>query len=785
MNTPFNWHAIRTVNNSQNEGFEEFVCQLAFREFDGGAGSFRRVGKPDGGKECFWNRPGHGLSMWQAKFFTSSLAATQWKQVEKSVKTAIDNHQELKDYYLCFALDLPDTKAKGKVSLLQKYREKVKDWQQYALNKGMEISFHYWGSSELIRRISKRENEGMKYFWFHQEEFLDSWFDHKNKEAINALGARYSTDLNVELEISQLFAGMAQDPFLKREIGARFKNAASEYLRFERQPTGDDMQSSKELVVKHFSEFRKAFYELQLGKGETIRYESLCSSLDNVLKPLNNILTGLYEMRYEAEKGKVRDYNRPFADQIRITSDLRESISELRNFFYGDLVRLANNPYLLLVGDAGAGKSHLLADAVNQRKQNEQVSLLLLGENFTSKEAPWTQFLHNQLRKSHLDEFVFLGALNAKAESMGSRIILFIDALNEGEGKSIWPRNLKTFIETIQQYKWLGLVLSLRSSYEKLIAPEESISDELILRRIHCGFADHEYTATKLFFQYYDIVLPSSPVLNPEFHNPLFLKLLCTSVKAMGRHQVPEGYDGITKIINLFLDAANSKLSGIDELNYDENKRLVHKTVFMVVGEMVNKQQDFLLYDEADVIADALFTNVCGNREPFLRRLLSEGIFNVDLRWDANGEDYQVVYLAYQRFQDHLYVAELLKQYLNKEKPEESFTSGPLWDIIKNEMACLHNSNLVEALLIQLPETTGKELFTIVPSLKNYYSVNKSWIDSLLWRKPETIEETANEYVNEYILDDEELFGHFLMMVLSAGMKPNFISMQIAFTAFL
>jgi len=27
-----NWHNIRTIQNSQNEGFEEFVCQLARKE---------------------------------------------------------------------------------------------------------------------------------------------------------------------------------------------------------------------------------------------------------------------------------------------------------------------------------------------------------------------------------------------------------------------------------------------------------------------------------------------------------------------------------------------------------------------------------------------------------------------------------------------------------------------------------------------------------------------------------------------------------------------------------
>jgi hypothetical protein len=40
------------LNKSQNDGFEELICQLANRENIPGKLKFWRVGKPDGGKEC-------------------------------------------------------------------------------------------------------------------------------------------------------------------------------------------------------------------------------------------------------------------------------------------------------------------------------------------------------------------------------------------------------------------------------------------------------------------------------------------------------------------------------------------------------------------------------------------------------------------------------------------------------------------------------------------------------------------------------------------------------------
>lgn len=49
-----NWNNIRSIHNSLNDGFEELVCQLAAKESIKEQRHFQRIGKPDGGKECFW-----------------------------------------------------------------------------------------------------------------------------------------------------------------------------------------------------------------------------------------------------------------------------------------------------------------------------------------------------------------------------------------------------------------------------------------------------------------------------------------------------------------------------------------------------------------------------------------------------------------------------------------------------------------------------------------------------------------------------------------------------------
>ncbi|MBD0724828.1 hypothetical protein B6A10_06515 [Flavobacterium sp. L1I52] len=770
-----NWNNIRPLNNSLNDGFEELVCQLASREIIEGQNKFWRMGKPDAGKECYWVLKNDDLHMWQTKYFTTSLSTTQWKEIDKSVITAIDNHPELKKYYIAIPIDMPDGKVKGKTSMLDKWKSNTQKWINYAQTKGINITFDFWGSSELIKRLSRKENEGLKYFWFNQEEFLDAWFDYKNQESINALGARYTKDLNIELPIVKLFEGLARDNNFKKLSDKNYSDFIEKFnninIKVDDKIIKENLSKLPEIILAI-----KDSYKVINFKGcENLGFNDIVESLDTAYDLIEKVLRQIYAIRSEKEKTLASySHNRPFATEINTLGKFISAIGDYKDFLQGDTVFLANNPFLLLVGEAGIGKSHLFADIVKTRSENQQKSLFLLGENFSNKDLPWTQILHNQLRINRIDELVFLSALNSQAESVQKRTIIFIDAINEGEGVHIWPNRLKSFIDSVKAFPWLGLILSLRSSYERLIAPDAQFDESSILKVHHEGFANLEYEATKRFFEYYNIIEPGTPILNPEFHNPLFLKLFCKSIQAKGLTQIPPGVDGITSIIEFYLDSINAKLSLASELHYDENKKLVHKAVNNVLSQMVNDDQEFLSYDDSNRTIDYIFTGNCYKPEPFLKKLLSEGVFNKDLRWSNDGKEFEVIYFAYQKFQDHLTVSMLLDKYLNIENPQESFEKGKLHELIKDNINCWKNQNLIEALAIQLPEKTGKEIFEFSDYTKTFYQIADAFLNSLIWRKPESVGEAAKDFVNDVIIQDDELFDRFLETVVSASMKPKF-----------
>ncbi|HDL6090556.1 TPA: hypothetical protein PXG17_002684, partial [Mannheimia haemolytica] len=158
---------------------------------------------------------------------------------------------------------------------------------------------------------------------------------------------------------------------------------------------------------------------------------------------------------------------------------------------------------LVLTGQAGSGKSHLLGDFVQKRQNSGKYSLLLLGQDFTEKSNAWNQILSKQLNLNITPE-VFLSALDSIGEMQKERVILAIDALNEGEGKSLWNNQLNGLIELVSQYPNIGLVLSVRDSYQDIIFNKLNIKNQDKLCYIkHTGFIDNEFEAIQIFFPYY------------------------------------------------------------------------------------------------------------------------------------------------------------------------------------------------------------------------------------------------------------------------------------------
>ncbi|RUA29123.1 hypothetical protein SAMN05661096_01287 [Marivirga sericea] len=771
-----NWNNIRAIEG-QREGFEELICQLAGQEKINDQMKFFRIGKPDAGKECYWELNNGNIHCWQAKYFTNSLSDSQWTQIDKSVRTAIDHHPTLIKYYVAIPVDRPDGKSRGK-SMLQKWKDHVTLWKKYASSKKMEVNFEYWGKHELETRLRKPENEGLIYYFFNERELSDSWFDLKNQESIDALGGRYTPEINFSLPFLNFHNGFTRDQKFTFQINGYYETILEKHRRIHLRSKKEDLEKEITLIDSAVSTFRNVYERTSFSGISNIPYEDLKIELDNIKELVYEISEKLYGWQKEVEddkerKGEKIDYNaRAFSGELHELHKLSIALDDFHDFLGSEVCILANKPFLVLVGPAGIGKSHALADIVTERQRNSMTSLFLLGENFSTNEMPWTQILRNQLRFVG-NEDAFLGAVNAKAESQQSRILFIIDALNEGNGRYIWPKKLKSFIRTFEKYPWLGLIVSIRDSFEDLVAPEKDL-DSVATRLYHPGFESLEYEASIHFFKHFQITPPGSPLLRPEFQNPLFLKLFCEGLYRKGLNQIPDGYQGITAIIDNYIEGVEEKLAQPDQLHYDIKLKLLQKAIKEILLRMIEEENDHISYLIGDEIVSKVFEGKCSSIDKqYLKCLISEGIINEDLYW-KNQHHYEGIHFAYQRFQDHLIISALLDKYFDSNYPEKSFESGPLRALLKDENEVIFNRHFLEALSIQIPERINKELYEVVPDLAYYNATAIAFINSLIWRRKDTIGDNSLKYVNEVIVKNETLFHRFLDMSISMALKPDF-----------
>ena len=395
----------------------------------------------------------------------------------------------------------------------------------------------------------------------------------------------------------------------------------------------------------------------------------------------------------------------------------------------------------------------------------EEPHPLLMGQRFVSNEVPWSQALQ-QLDLSSLSAEDFVGALEAAAQAAGSRALLMIDAINEGTGRNIWPSHLAAFLAHVERSPWIGVVLSVRSSFEELVLPPDVRSRAASVT--HSGFMGHEYDATKTFFVHYGLDLPSTPLLAPEFQNPLFLKTLCRGLNAKGERRLPRGFQGITAVFALYLSAVNERLaSGLD---FDPRTRLVQQAVEAVAEAILDSGESWLASTNAGEVVNRYLPGRDFGRSLY-RALVTEGILVEEVaRLEAASTDFGV-FIAYERFADHLAARSLLGRYLDLKDPTSALAADGGLAFIRDNKHYV-SPGLLEALCIQIPEQTGQELLSVAPTCADRWGFGDAFRQSLVWRAYAAFSEDTREALNKLCRSEHDL-RDTVDVLLTVAMLPG------------
>jgi hypothetical protein len=568
-------------------------------------------------------------------------------------------------------------------------------------------------------------------FEFNPDYLTADWFGSKLSNAIAALGKRYSPTVNFHLPIAKVFNGISRNSQFRGDLNAVFNEIFKErrsVYNADDVPEISMLFSSADTLLEAF----KAEYLLtHLTGEEEIPFNSWTDQISAIAAICEQCRSTLYEMKRAREKsGPPPAYGqRPYETEIRELRDYLFALSEFTSYISGIQCIIANDPYIILKGDAGFGKSHLLGDIAREREAKGCRTVLLLGHQFQTQQNPWQQIISRLSRNG--SEHQFLGELNARGAIDGRRVLLIIDAINEGEGKRLWHDYMVEFLLEARRYPWVGLALSIRSSYERLLIPEQVHREGLAQFVTHHGFTESEEDAADYFFDNYGIARPGVPLLHPEFGSPLFLKLFCEGLQRKHLTSVPPGFEGITMILGLFLDGINEKLAA--KFRYNPQQKHAQSFIEALAEEITDSAKNYVTYNEAVnfiVRTDKLLDLT--QRSSFWDDLIEEGVLSKELYWTNNSTSEEGYIIAYERFHEHLLVSNLLKKVRN---PFRSGKNGNvLHPYIGSESAIRSNPGIVEALSIQMPEKFGLDLFDVCGGARASQTVAIGFVKSLVWR---------------------------------------------------
>lgn len=781
MSSLINWQNLRSWHGSQHSAFEEVCCQLAASEKLPTGSVFIRKGTPDAGVECFWRLPNSGEWAWQAKFFLT-VDESQWKQLDQSVKTALDKHPHLVSYTICLPIDRQDPRIDGKKWLMDKWNNYVQKWQEWAQSRGMVVQFQYWGEYEIFERLTREEHRGRFLFWFKADLFSQHWFRSRLDEAIANAGPRYSPELNVELPIAKLFDGLGRTvSFLKRlkACQRKIEKIDLKYVNSSGIDTGIDSSANSAFTtlqdrVNQIIAILSRIDQTAIAKIDFNTLSLLASEACRTIYELADILKQISKQKgYISSNRKLQNIDgKPSLTpeyQVYVLDGLNQELSSLRTLADSNEAALSNVKALLLLGNAGIGKTHLFCDVAESRTDSGLPTILLLGEHFSNSE-PWSQII-GLLGLSCTREDL-LGALEAAAQARQTRALILIDALNEGDGKRLWKKYFAGLLTTLQNFPHIGIAVSVRTPYEDVIIPQH-LRENCLVRETHYGFSQHEYEATRKFFDYFKLNRPNVPLLNPEFQNPLFLKLFCQGLNNLRLTEVPSGFHGMSAVFERFIESVNTKLADEAHLNFDKTLKVVQRAVKNLVEAIAENNSQWLPREKAQQIVDSILPRE-GYQNSLFLHLLIEGVIAEDRFWRGHGESVDGIRFAYERFSDHFIASYYLERYLDPNNPAVIFNpNNRLGLLLKDDWTCYENRGLLEAFSIQLPERIGKELVEVAPHCADYSASREAFAQSLIWRDPKSISETTHRLIALQFSQDDEIQALLLDAFLTLASNSN------------
>lgn len=751
---------IRPHKHTRHGGFEELCVQL-FKADIKDAVEFTRIegAGGDGGVEAFAVLKGGQEVGLQAKYF-DKLDPKKWRQIDKSVKTALRNHPKIVEYRI--AAPLNRTPAQKK-----EWGNRVKKWQ--AGLKRRKIKFVWVGCSELEDTLTNSNHTAKLLYWFGCEEFTEKWIDDSNSIALTDLDCRYTPKKHVRTEGENLVNAFTSNPEFTREYYRRAKKACEHIRRLYNHIQSETHQK---VAASQCKAYAAAFlsWTRALGNNQTLPdFEFLLKLSDSLETAGDDLQIQIEKLNRPAErmvqapnpplKLNETPSQKPYDYSLTLTNRAWDALHRFKSFL--NQYSCVSSQKLIVIGEAGVGKSHLLARAVNDARKQGNAAILLLGEYFLSTTEPWEQVIAKLGWSGTVEEL--LSSLNSAAEIAGVPALICIDALNESAERSLWKSHLNGFSKRLEKFPKVRLMVSCRKDFVQLTLPDSVAKgqDYTWSKFEYQGFGDELFDAVATYFSGYNIQSDHFPPLLDEFRNPLFLKTFC---EAYENEKLPSGPVALDTVMKRKVAKLCNKL--VRDIDCPET---VSRTAIDLAAELIEKS-DHLRISKSELRPkiDALFP--AGESKSLYRHLLSNGFFVEVGALTYDGETTVEVRFPYERFSDYFIADRMLRRFKSvatlrrvwkKEGLLERFTSLPDAYALRGVMRMLS---------ILLPERFKIEFSDLISSAKLTREMLEDFLSSLPWRNPDSFDENSRRLAR---LSQQLGLGAFLESLLRVSTIPN------------
>ena len=456
---------------------------------------------------------------------------------------------------------------------------------------------------------------------------------------------------------------------------------------------------------------------------------------------------------------------------------LEENDNENNNRLY-ELLRVNNNLYkieeyiksqvIVVNGDGGTGKTHLLTKIVNDLINNDVPSIIFYGQTIYKFEE-YIKYIEQKMKIGDLFE-----EINKAAELNNETGIIIFDAINEAR------QNQKDIIEyLINNIKEKNIKLII--SYGNGDVEQQTLDILSSYPNISLyGFSDAVEAAVK-FSEHYNIEI--GEILESNYaNNPLILKIFCEEYGEKGKTKGQRGYNTATFIFERYFTRISQNI--INELgvvcndgNVITGKIFWNKIAKEIAKLMVKQCRTYLFEKELVSIVDNLNLNISSAK--IIEKLVVHKLIEVNNMYIGNNQRSITYKFSFQRQSDYL----IARYLLNTKDENES------WNDFLNKNTTIkmleNNMSLIETLVEHIPIRTGKELFEFYDDTM-LYSFNYSYLLGLRYRSKESFGKNIQasqkqilDYIKSSNLDEEDFFDW--MITISSSMLVTYHPLNVVY----